>query len=137
MRQDIEALQRDIEAGVEELVAGEGWQRWLSVAARFPRYSFRNQLLIRAQRPDARVVMGYRAWQRLGHQIRRGEQSISILAPCTYKAKSKGGSNLDRALENDGTPETTRRNRPGVCCEASGSPSLRHRPDRRRHRPTP
>ena len=38
MRQAIEALQRDIEAGVAELVAGEGWQRWLAVAARFPRY---------------------------------------------------------------------------------------------------
>jgi hypothetical protein len=31
--------------------------------------------------------MGYRAWQALGHQVRRGERSISILAPCTYKAK--------------------------------------------------
>jgi hypothetical protein len=88
MRQNVEALQRDIEAGVAELVAGEGWQRWLAVAGQFPRYSFRNQLLIRAQRPDARVVMGYRAWQRLGHQVRRGERSIDILAPCTYKTKS-------------------------------------------------
>jgi len=57
------------------------------VAARFPKYSFRNQLLILAQRPDARAVMGYRAWQAVGHQVRRGETSISILAPCTYKAK--------------------------------------------------
>ena len=32
-------------------------QRWLSVAARFPKYSFRNQLLILAQRPDAHVTM--------------------------------------------------------------------------------
>ena len=62
-RDRIEALQADIEAGVADLVAGEGWQRWLSVAARFPRYSFRNQLLILTQRPDASVVMGYRAWQ--------------------------------------------------------------------------
>lgn len=89
MGRTIEDLQADIETGVGELVAGKGWQRWLSVAAKFPRYSFRNQLLILAQRPDARVVMGYRAWQALGHQVRRGEQSISILAPCTYKAKTK------------------------------------------------
>ncbi|HET9769909.1 MAG TPA: ArdC family protein, partial [Acidimicrobiia bacterium] len=87
MGRTIEDLQADIEAGVGDLVAGEGWQRWLAVAATFPRYSFRNQLLILAQRPDARVVMGYRAWQALGHQVRRGEQSISILAPCTYKTK--------------------------------------------------
>ena len=37
-RDRIEALQADIEAGVADLVAGEGWQRWLSVAARFLRY---------------------------------------------------------------------------------------------------
>ena len=38
MGQKIEDLQADIEAGVAELVAGEGWQRWLTVAATFPRY---------------------------------------------------------------------------------------------------
>src|SRR5207248_4311950 len=91
-RDRIEALQADIEAGVADLVAGEGWQRWLGVAARFPRYSFRNQLLVLTQRPDASVVMGYRAWQALGHQVRRGEGSIGIFAPCTYKAKAKGNN---------------------------------------------
>jgi antirestriction protein ArdC len=88
MRDKVEQLQTDIEQGVAELVDGEDWQRWLRVAARFPRYSFRNQLLIQLQRPDASVVMGYRAWQALGHQVRKGEKSISILAPCTYKTKS-------------------------------------------------
>ena len=89
VRDKIEQLQAQIETGVAELVGAEDWQRWLAVAARFPKYSFRNQLLILNQRPDARVVMGYRAWQALGHQVRRGEQSISILAPCTYKTKTK------------------------------------------------
>jgi DNA primase len=87
-RDKLEQLQAQIEAGVAELVAGDDWQRWLAVAARFPNYSFRNQLLILAQRPDARAVMGYRAWQALGHQVRRGETSISILAPCTYKTRT-------------------------------------------------
>jgi antirestriction protein ArdC len=100
MGQRIEDLQAEIETGVAELVAGEGWQRWLTVAAKFPRYSFRNQLLVLRQRPDARVVMGYRAWQALGHQVRRGEQSISILAPCTYKTKTKG-SELEADLSGD------------------------------------
>jgi hypothetical protein len=95
-------LQRDIETGVADLVAGEGWQRWLAVAARFPKYSFRNQLLIRHQRPNARLVMGYRAWQAHGHQVRRGEQSISILAPCTYKTKSAAESDGGDATEEVG-----------------------------------
>jgi antirestriction protein ArdC len=105
MGHNIEDLQAEIEQGVADLVAGEGWQRWLAVAARFPKYSFRNQLLILSQRPDARVVMGYRAWQALGHQVRRGEESISILAPCTYKAKvkqEKGNPDRDDAAADDG-----------------------------------
>jgi hypothetical protein len=110
-RDKLEELQAQIEAGVAELVGGEDWQRWLSVAARFPRYSFRNQLLILAQRPDARAVMGYRAWQALGHQVRRGERSIDILAPCTYKAKAKNTepesddpSDEDRDDSEEGRP---------------------------------
>ena len=87
MRDKIEQLQADIERGVTELVDSEDWRQWLRVAARFPRYSFRNTLLIRLQRPDATAVMGYRGWQAVGHQVRKGEQSISILAPCTYKTK--------------------------------------------------
>ena len=101
MGRTIEDLQADIETGVGDLVAGEGWQRWLSVAVRFPRYSFRNQLLILTQRPDARVVMGYRAWQALGHQVRRGEQSISILAPCTYNTNTKTARTAGGEAETD------------------------------------
>jgi len=95
MRDQVEQLQADIEAGVAELVEGEDWKRWLRVAARFPRYSFRNSLLIQIQRPDASVVMGYRAWQALGHQVRKGEKSISILAPCTYKTNRNENEDQD------------------------------------------
>jgi hypothetical protein len=42
MRDKVAQLQADIEQGVAELVEGQDWQRWLHVAARFPRYSFRN-----------------------------------------------------------------------------------------------
>jgi hypothetical protein len=36
-RDRIDQLRAEIEAGVADLVAGEGWQHWLAVAARFPR----------------------------------------------------------------------------------------------------
>jgi hypothetical protein len=101
MRDKVEQLQADIEAGVAELIEGEDWQRWLRVAARFPRYSFRNTLLIQLQRPDASVVMGYRAWQALGHQVRKGEQSISILAPCTYKTPKDSNDNEDESRPSE------------------------------------
>ena len=95
MRDKVEQLQADIETGVAELVDGDDWQSWLRVAARFPKYSFRNTLLILMQRPDATAVMGYRAWQALGHQVRKGETSIKILAPCTYETKRTDDEDQD------------------------------------------
>ena len=73
MNHKVEQRQAQLEEGVAALADGDDWQRWLRVAARFPRYTFRNTLLIQVQRPDATVVMGYRAWQALGHQVRKGE----------------------------------------------------------------
>jgi antirestriction protein ArdC len=37
------------------------------------------------QRPDATRVAGYKTWQSLGRQVRKGERGITILAPCKYR----------------------------------------------------
>jgi len=68
-------------AAVESMVSGEDWQQLLSLAARLYRYSANNCLLIRAQRPEATWHAGYRRWQRLSRQVRKGEKGIAILAP--------------------------------------------------------
>lgn len=70
---------------VDELRSGEVWQRWLEIAAKFHTYSASNTLLILRQRPDATHVAGYRRWQTLGRQVRRGEKGITIMAPRTRK----------------------------------------------------
>lgn len=44
-------------------------------------YSERNAQLIVMQAPEATDVRGYRAWQALGRQVRKGEAGIRILAP--------------------------------------------------------
>ena len=66
---------------VAELRSGEDWAQMLAVQARFHRYSWGNCLLIRAACPEATHVAGYRTWQGLGRQVRRGERGIAILAP--------------------------------------------------------
>lgn len=55
--------------------------QYLAFTARFHRYSASNQMLIFMQRPEATFVAGYRRWQELGHQVRKGEQGIRIYAP--------------------------------------------------------
>jgi antirestriction protein ArdC len=75
------AIHDRLSAAVEELASSQAWQVMLSVAARFHTYSPNNVMLIAAQRPDATRVAGYRAWTRLGRQVRKGEHGIAILAP--------------------------------------------------------
>jgi len=75
----------DLVAAVESLTSGDDWQRMLDVAARFHHYSANNVFLIMMQRPDSTQVAGYRAWQGLNRQVRKGEKGIRILAPCKFR----------------------------------------------------
>ncbi|MTD15433.1 hypothetical protein GIS00_15960 [Nakamurella sp. YIM 132087] len=68
-------------AGVRDLVTGKDCAAYLRFAARFLSYSFNNSMLIFLQRPDATMVTGYRAWQQLGLQVRRGEKGIARSSP--------------------------------------------------------
>jgi len=47
-----------------------------------------NLVLIALQAPQATRVAGFRSWQSLGRQVRKGERGIAILAPCTYRPKT-------------------------------------------------
>lgn len=82
-------LVEELHDGVSLLTTTEGWLRFLATAARFHRYSFWNTMAILCQRPDATRVAGYRTWQRLGRQVRRGEHGIRILAPCIYRVPNE------------------------------------------------
>ena len=79
-----EALER-LESGVSRILDGEEFKRYLCVAAKFHHYSANNCLLVLMQRPDATRVAGYRKWQQLGRQVRKGEKGIKILAPISRK----------------------------------------------------
>lgn len=67
------------------LKSSEGWRRWLKTRSKFRRYSFNNQILIAVQKPEASQVAGFKTWQQLNRQVRKGEKAIWILAPRTYK----------------------------------------------------
>ena len=67
----------------------------LGTMSRFSKYSLANQMLIFAQRPDATCVMGYRAWNKAGYQVRKGEHGIAIYAPMLF------GSKRDTAADSD------------------------------------
>jgi antirestriction protein ArdC len=81
-------LHEQISNGVAALVESQGWRAMLDTAAKFHSYSLGNLLLIGGQAPQATRVAGFRTWQSLGRQVRKGERGIAILAPCTYRPKA-------------------------------------------------
>jgi hypothetical protein len=87
-----------LESSVADLASSEGWTRYLESRSRFHSYSFGNVVLIAWQRPGATQVAGYKAWQGMGRQVRKGERGISILAPMVRKVDHDDGSDPDRVV---------------------------------------
>jgi len=89
-----EALGR-LDQAVSAIHSSDAFRAYLDVQARFHRYSYGNVLLILSARPTATRVAGYRAWQSLGCQVRRGERGIKILVP--MKVREPGSQTTDDA----------------------------------------
>lgn len=82
---DISNITKQLEEGVRSIFGSEEYKKYLEFAGKFHDYSFNNIVLILSQMPNATRVAGYKAWQKLGRQVRKGEKSISILAPVPHK----------------------------------------------------
>lgn len=99
-----EALHRQLLDRVGELRTSKEWLNVIVTAARFHDYSFGNWVLLWSQAEDRGTDItrpaGYRAWQRLGRQVRRGELGYQVLAPVTRRTKrhDKDDEEADRVL---------------------------------------
>jgi len=91
--QAIERLAAELNAGRSETL-----RAFLEMVGKFHRYSFGNVMLILSQRPDATRVAGYRTWQGLGRQVRKGEKGITIIAPMMLKQEAEPGQDPEKVL---------------------------------------
>src|SRR5436309_117559 len=82
VRAGVELLAHDIEAGHPEVLS-----ECLKAMARFFWLSFGNIVLISTQKPEARQVAGWRAWNELGRRVKQGEKGIMIFAPILSEPK--------------------------------------------------
>lgn len=80
--QGFNELNEALKQGKSELL-----EKYLTVLARFHKYSFRNAMMITMQCPKASLVAGFRKWQQMGRQVRKGEKGIAIFAPLRYRQK--------------------------------------------------
>ena len=83
---------------VDEVRASETFKAYLDVQAKFHRYSWCNSLLIMSQCPSAERVAGYRTWQKLGRQVRKGERGIMIFAPCPWKRENESTGETESGM---------------------------------------
>lgn len=106
---DMDSIMQNLETGVAELFTSERYQEYLKTMSKFHNYSFNNTLLIAMQRPDATLVTGYRNWQSMGRQVKKGEKGITIITPAPIKRK-KEQAVLDQdqkpVIGPDGKPKT-------------------------------
>jgi N12 class adenine-specific DNA methylase len=65
-----------------KITAGpQDWAAFLKVAAKFYKYTFQDQLLIYAQRPDATACAAYDIWNnRMNRWVKRGAKGIALIA---------------------------------------------------------
>ncbi|MFC1926773.1 ArdC family protein, partial [Chloroflexota bacterium] len=77
----IDAVMRQLKAGVEGIVDSQQFRLFLTAMSRFHDYSIGNQILIMMQRPDATRVAGFNTWKDMERWVKAGEKGIAILAP--------------------------------------------------------
>lgn len=80
-----EALLERLGEKVATLGSSAEWIAYLRFMSAFRRYSFNNLMLIAMQCPNATHVAGFRKWQQLDRQVRKGEKAIKILGYSTKK----------------------------------------------------
>ncbi|QDV90919.1 hypothetical protein RAS2_20040 [Phycisphaerae bacterium RAS2] len=79
----------------------EALTRYLSMLARFHRYSFGNVMLILSQKPDATHVAGFNTWRQMSRFVRKGEKGIVIIAPMVIRNRddqAKDGEQQDKPM---------------------------------------
>ena len=92
---------------VERIATSEDGQAMLDFHRRLPTYSARNTIWLMAQAAargeDPQAFAGFRAWQAMGHQVRKGEHGYHVLAPVTYRRKNQDQEEHADASDNSPT----------------------------------
>jgi len=109
---EVEALVEQLNTAVGELTSSDAWMRMLRVSARFTRYSANNVLLLWMQAEERGVglsrVAGYRAWQAMGRQVKKGTKSLAVIAPVRRRLSAEEAAERAKtgqsAYDSDGRP---------------------------------
>ena len=106
-KNEMKEITEKLEQGVANIFSSEKYQIFLNTMAKFPQYSYNNNLLIMLQKPDATLCQSYTGWKKMGRFVKRGEKGIRILAPTPFKIdreQNKLDEKGQTILDKDGEP---------------------------------
>src|SRR5450755_325209 len=98
--ESLNRLASELEAGKSEAL-----QNYLNTMGRFHNYSWRNVLLIGAQRPTATHVAGYHTWRDLGRHVKTSEKGIMIFAPIVTKQRDNSPTRTPSSPDKTATKQ--------------------------------
>jgi len=80
-----------LEVAVEHIQDSDTFRDYLLMQSRFHSYSYKNTLLIMAQRPDATRVARFDNWKAMGRSVKKGEKAIKVFYPMLRKQRNQDG----------------------------------------------
>jgi len=98
--------------GVQKVIKRGDYPKFLRMVNRIKNdYSFRNNLLVYVQNPNATIVKGFCEWNKLGRGVKKDPRTIFIYIPIRYKKRKtiEGQQDISgkekKQRKNDGTIE--------------------------------
>lgn len=73
------SINNQINQSLENMIKNNDINKYLDVAAKFPKYSVNNTMLLYSQNPNATLIQSYSDWKAAGRQVQAGEKGITLL----------------------------------------------------------
>ena len=106
---DVRSIIQSLKDGIKEYRDAGKFKEMLDNMVKFYQYSFNNQMLILAQKPDATYCGSLKFWNGLGRYVEKEalrEGGIKILCPVPYEEEyEKKDAEGKTILDKDGNPE--------------------------------
>ncbi|MDO5397842.1 MAG: ArdC family protein [bacterium] len=80
-------IEEILKNGIAQMTDSDKYRDFLNTAAKFPKYSLNNIMLIAMQKPGATELASFKTWkENFGRNVNRGEKGIRIIVPYIQKA---------------------------------------------------
>ena len=88
---DTKGLAQVLKEGVKDYFNSDTYKIFLNTMSKLNNYSLNNLYLIVAQKKDASAVASFKAWQKLGRHVLKGQKALKIWAPYQVTRKDEKG----------------------------------------------